>query len=74
MERPVSGPKYDGPSRTCLLYTSRFRAQNGTDLILYLRYNNGGDVLSSTVLCTLIAGEAYKGQLYAHMTLSLIHI
>lgn len=46
----------------------RFRAQNVTDLILDLRYNNGGDVLSSTVLGTLIAGEAYKGQLYAHMT------
>ena len=40
----------------------RFRAQNVTDLILDLRYNNGGDVLSSTVLGTLIAGEAYKGQ------------
>ena len=46
----------------------RFRAQNVTDLILDLRYNNGGDVLSSTVLGTLITGEAYKGQLYAHMT------
>ena len=46
----------------------RFRQQNVTDLILDLRYNNGGDVLSSTVLGTLIAGEAYKGQLYAHMT------
>ena len=46
----------------------RFRAQNVSDLILDLRYNNGGDVLSSTVLGTLIAGEAYKGQLYAHMT------
>ena len=30
----------------------RFRAQNVTDLILDLRYNNGGDVLSSTGLCT----------------------
>lgn len=54
--------------RHSLAAFDRFRAQNVTDLILDLRYNNGGDVLSSTVLGTLIAGEAYKGQLYAHMT------
>lgn len=46
----------------------RFRAQNVTDLILDLRYNNGGDMLSSTVLGTLIAGGAYTGQIYAHTT------
>ena len=39
----------------------RFRQQNVTDLILDLRYNNGGDVLSSAVLGTLVAGNDYKG-------------
>lgn len=34
-----------------------------TDLILDLRYNNGGDVLAADVLATLIAGNDYKGQL-----------
>jgi len=33
-----------------------------------LRYNNGGDVLSSAVLGTLVAGNDYKGQVYAHTT------
>ena len=46
----------------------RFRQQNVTDLILDLRYNNGGDVLSSAVLGTLVAGNDYKGQVYAHTT------
>ncbi len=46
----------------------RFRAQNVTDLILDLRYNNGGDVLSSAVLGTLVAGDGYKGQVFARAT------
>lgn len=43
-----------------------FRQQNITDLIIDLRYNNGGDVLSSAMMGTLIAGTEYKGQVYAH--------
>ena len=45
-----------------------FRQQNVTDVILDLRYNNGGDVLASAVLGTLIAGNDYKGQVYGHVT------
>ena len=43
-----------------------FRQQHVTDLILDLRFNNGGDVLSSAMMGTLIAGADYKGQVYAH--------
>ena len=43
-----------------------FRQQHVTDLILDLRYNNGGDVLSSAMMGTLIVGADYKGQVYAH--------
>lgn len=42
-----------------------FRNENVDDVILDLRYNTGGYVLASTVLGTLIAGEAHKGELYA---------
>lgn len=43
-----------------------FHQQHVTDLILDLRYNNGGDVLSSAMMGTLIVGADYKGQVYAH--------
>ena len=43
-----------------------FRQQHVTDLILDLRFNNGGDVLSSAMMGTLLAGADYKGQVYAH--------
>ena len=66
--RQPPSPQYTPCPKELIAAFDRFRAQNVTDLILDLRYNNGGDVLSSTVLGTLIAGEAYKGQLYAHMT------
>lgn len=42
-----------------------FRDKGVDDVILDLRYNTGGYVLASTVLGTLIAGENYKGELYA---------
>lgn len=45
-----------------------FRAAGVSDLILDLRYNPGGEVLSSVVLSTLIAGDSYKGQVCAHVT------
>lgn len=42
---------------------ANFKKENVTDLIVDLRYNPGGEVLSSTVLNTLIAGEAHKGKI-----------
>ncbi len=41
-----------------------FKQENIDELVIDLRYNNGGHVLSSTVLGTLVAGEEYKGQIY----------
>lgn len=43
-----------------------FASQGISDLILDLRYNNGGDVLASNVLATLIAGQNYKGLVFAN--------
>lgn len=48
----------------------RFRQQNVTDLILDLRYNNGGDVLSSAVLGTLVAGNATRDR-FMHIPRSM---
>lgn len=46
-----------------------FREFRGVEeLILDLRYNGGGAVRSSTLLATLIAGEAYKDAVYCRMT------
>lgn len=45
-----------------------FRREGVTDLILDLRYNSGGDVLSSAFLATLIAGSEYKGQTFTKIT------
>ncbi len=42
---------------------SDFKKQGVTDLIIDLRYNPGGEVLSSTVMNTLIAGPAHKGKI-----------
>lgn len=45
-----------------------FREFRGVEeLILDLRYNGGGAVRSSTLLATLIAGEAYKDAVYCRM-------
>lgn len=44
-----------------------FRSQGVGELVLDLRYNSGGHVLSSAVLGTLVAGEARKDQVYARM-------
>lgn len=43
----------------------KFRDNGVDDVILDLRYNSGGYALASAVLGTLIAGENYKGELYA---------
>ncbi len=45
----------------------QFKEQNVSELILDLRYNGGGHVMSSTMLATLIAGNKYKDQIYARM-------
>lgn len=47
---------------------SQFKSQGVTDLILDLRYNGGGHVLSSVVLGTLVAGNDKNGQLYNRTT------
>lgn len=47
---------------------NKFKAENIDELIVDLRYNNGGHVLSSTVLGTLIAGSAHKGDIYVRTT------
>jgi len=45
-----------------------FRKEGIDELVLDLRYNGGGHVVSSAVLATLIAGDAYKGKVYARTT------
>ncbi len=45
-----------------------FKAEGVSDLIVDLRYNPGGHVLSSVVLGTLIAGSAHKGEIYVRTT------
>lgn len=41
-----------------------FKSAGVTDLIVDLRFNIGGHVLSSTVMGTLIAGAAHEGEIY----------
>ncbi len=45
----------------------QFKEKNVSELILDLRYNGGGHVMSSTMLATLIAGTKYKDQIYTRM-------
>lgn len=45
----------------------RFKDNGITDLVIDLRYNNGGYVYSSATLATAIVGASYKGQVYSHM-------
>lgn len=46
----------------------RFKADGIEDLVLDLRYNNGGEIISSAVLATLIAGSQHKDQVLAKLT------
>lgn len=45
-----------------------FKAQGITDLIVDLRYNGGGHVISSLLMGTLIAGNTHKGKVYGRTT------
>lgn len=47
---------------------NQFKAAGVDELVIDLRYNNGGHVLSSTVLGTLVAGSAHQGQTYVRTT------
>lgn len=47
---------------------SKFREERIQELVIDLRYNGGGHVVSSAVLGTLVAGEAHKGEVYARTT------
>lgn len=46
----------------------QFKAEGVDELIIDLRFNPGGHVLSSTVLGTLIAGNDYTGRTYVRTT------
>lgn len=45
----------------------KFKADGIEDLVLDLRYNNGGEILSSTVMATMIAGPAHQGKTLAKL-------
>lgn len=46
----------------------QFRDEKIDELVLDLRYNGGGHVVSSTVLGTLVAGGSHRGDVYARTT------
>ena len=46
----------------------KFKADGIEDLVIDLRYNNGGEILSSAVMATMIAGSAHKGETLAKLT------
>lgn len=46
----------------------QFKSEGVDELVIDLRYNNGGHVLSSAVLGTLVAGSSHQGQVYVRTT------
>lgn len=46
----------------------KFKADGIEDLVLDFRYNNGGEIISSTVMATMIAGQKHKGEVLAKLT------
>lgn len=62
---PKSTPLYD---LALIEAFQKFREEKIDELVLDLRYNGGGHVVSSAVLATLITGDAYKGKVYTRMT------
>lgn len=47
---------------------SQWKTQNITNVILDLRYNGGGHVVSSAVIATALAGETYKDKVFLRST------
>lgn len=47
---------------------NQFKTEGIDELIIDLRYNPGGMVLSSTVLGTLVAGSQHKDKIYLRTT------
>ena len=47
---------------------AKFKSEGAEELVIDLRYNPGGHVLSSTVLGTLVAGAQHKGDVYVQTT------
>lgn len=45
-----------------------FKAEGVDELVLDLRYNGGGHVVSSVLLGTFVAGNAHQGEVYMRMT------
>lgn len=45
-----------------------FKSRSVDELVLDLRYNGGGHVVSSALMGSMIAGAAKKGQIYAKLT------
>lgn len=44
-----------------------FKSAGITDLVIDLRYNNGGDIMSSNLLATLVAGQQYKDRIFTKL-------
>ncbi len=59
---PKSTPHYD---LALIDEFKEFRKEKIDELVLDLRYNGGGHVVSSAVLATLIAGDAHRGDVYS---------
>ncbi len=45
----------------------RLKSNGANELILDLRYNGGGDVISSAMMATAIVGNKHKGEVYSEM-------
>lgn len=45
----------------------KFKTDGIDDLVLDLRHNNGGEIISSTVMATLIAGSQHQGKTLANL-------
>lgn len=46
----------------------KFKADGVQDLVLDFRYNNGGEIISSTLMATMIAGQKHMGEVLAKLT------
>lgn len=46
---------------------AKFKSEGITDLVLDLRYNNGGDIMSANLLATLIAGQKCQDRVFTRL-------